>query len=110
MVELHQPSAFGCKNCVLEMSADGKYWKEMLHVGKSGSNLVAFGRDEDVVAQYVRVRLVLPMQTIWQVTDIGYKKTDGIILTSFVIQKEITSSNSAFLCSVYGVQRTAVFV
>ena len=71
MVELHQPSDVGCKECVIEMSADGKSWNEFLHMGNSGSNLVTFGRHEVVDAQYVRVRLLQPMQTVWEVTDIG---------------------------------------
>eukprot|EP01052_Picozoa_sp_SAG31_P011303 SAG31_NODE_637_length_13337_cov_23.061867_7_plen_1675_part_00 len=71
MLEIHQPRDFGCKNCVLEASSNGETWKETLNLGKTGSNLVAFDRQNLADARYVRVRLLSPMQTVWQVTDIG---------------------------------------
>jgi hypothetical protein len=70
MVEVHQPKATTCRQCVLEGSLDGKSWQRLLHLGQSGVSLVAYGPKEVITAQYVRLRLEQALTTVWEIDDL----------------------------------------
>lgn len=60
-----------CSTCMLQKSLNGNQWEDIqLMVHTDGMVLAGFGPDAGVVARYIRLTVVEPMQTPWEVVDL----------------------------------------
>lgn len=72
LVAIWQNPLLACQpECVMQGSKDGEGWieiQQMAHI--DGMVIAGFGPDDGLVARYIRLAVIQPMQTVWEILDL----------------------------------------
>ena len=71
LIVIWQNESFACSMCMIQMSVDAEEWEDIqLMVHTDGMVVAGFGPDANLIARYIRLAVIEPMQHVWEVIDI----------------------------------------